>query len=98
MPPSNKFLNILDRVGMNDMDTREKIMEFFKSRGKAGDLAYDTDLFKGGYVNSLFALEMVVFLEETFRIKIKNKDINEKNFRTIDSITAVVERSIQGKV
>jgi methoxymalonate biosynthesis acyl carrier protein len=82
---------------MNDMDTREKIMEFFKSRGKADELAYHTDLFKGGYVNSLFALEMVVFLEETFGIKIKNKDINEKNFRTIDNIAAVVERSLQEK-
>lgn len=93
----NKLFNILDRVGMNDMDTREKIMEFFKSRGKADELAYHTDLFKGGYVNSLFALEMVVFLEETFGIKIKNKDINEKNFRTIDNIAAVVERSLQEK-
>jgi len=78
------------------MDTREKIMEFFKSRGKGDGLTYDTDLFKGGYVNSLFALEMVVFLEETFKIKLKNKDINEKNFRTIDSIASVVEKYTQG--
>jgi len=38
---------------------------------------------------------MVVFLEETFKIKLKNKDINEKNFRTIDSIAAVVEKYTQ---
>ncbi len=78
------------------MDTRERIMNFFKSRGKTDELKYDTDLFKGGYINSLFALEMVVFIEETFKIKIKNKEINEKNFRTIDSIATVVERSKQG--
>ena len=41
------------------MDTREKIKEFFISRRKGDDLAYDTDLFRGGYINSLFALEMV---------------------------------------
>lgn len=75
------------------MDTRERIMEFFKGRSRADDLGYDTDLFKGGFVNSLFALEIVVFLEDTFKIKIKNKEINEKNFRTVDSIAAVVERA-----
>jgi methoxymalonate biosynthesis acyl carrier protein len=80
---------------MIDMDTREKIKEFFISRRKGDDLAYDTDLFRGGYINSLFALEMVLFLEETFKIKISNKEISEKNFRTIDSIAAVVERSMQ---
>jgi methoxymalonate biosynthesis acyl carrier protein len=77
------------------MDTRERIMEFFKGRSRAEDLKYDTDLFKGGFINSLFALEMVVFLEDTFKIKIKNKEINEKNFRTIDSIAEVVERAQQ---
>ena len=48
----------------------------------------------GASINSLFALEMVLFLE-TFKIKISNKEISEKNFRTIDSIAAVVERSMQ---
>ncbi len=75
------------------MYTREKIMEFVKSRSKKGELNYDTDLFKGGYINSLFALEIVVFLEDTFNIKIKNKEINENNFKTITNIAAVVERS-----
>jgi len=79
------------------MDTREKIMEFFKSRGKSDELGYDTDLFKGGYINSLFALEMVLYLEQTFKIKIKNKEITEKNFRTINNIAEVVERSKQAQ-
>ena len=77
------------------MDTREKIMEFFKGRGRTDELKYDTDLFKGGFINSLFALGMVVFLEDTFKINIKNKEINEKNFRTINSIAQVVERAKQ---
>jgi acyl carrier protein len=38
---------------------------------------------------------MVVFLDDTFKIKIKNKEINEKNFRTIDNIVQVVERAEQ---
>lgn len=75
-------------------DIKDKIMEFFKMNNKAEGLTDDTDLFKGGYVNSLFALQMVMYLEDTFKIKIKNKEITEKNFKTIDSIAQVVQRAL----
>lgn len=78
---------------MISVDIREKILDFFRERGAADNLKYDTDLFKGGFINSLFALEIVVFLEESFNIKINNKEISEKNFRNIESIASVVERS-----
>lgn len=74
-------------------EMKQLIMKFFEEKGKAEGLTEDTDLFKGGYVNSLFALEMVMYLEETFKVKIKNKDINEKNFKTICSIAEVVQNS-----
>ncbi|HWQ75201.1 MAG TPA: phosphopantetheine-binding protein [Syntrophomonas sp.] len=76
---------------MNEIE--QLILKFFEEKGKADGLTEDTDLFKGGYVNSLFALEMVMYLEDTFQIKIKNKDINEKNFKTIRSIAEVVQKS-----
>ena len=75
-------------------EIQDKIMEFFKMNNKAEGLTEDTDLFKGGYVNSLFALQMVMYLEETFKIKIKNKEITEKNFKTIQSIAQVVQRAL----
>ncbi|MEA4824990.1 MAG: acyl carrier protein [Clostridiaceae bacterium] len=75
--------------------TQEKILEFFKEKKKADGLSFDTDLFKGGYIDSLFALEMVVYLEDTFRIRLRNTDINEENFRTIDAIAAVVDSAVK---
>ena len=78
------------------MDTREKILEFFKNNKKADGLTYDTELFKGNYVNSLFALQMVMFIEKEFRIKLKHKDINEKNFHTINAIAELVEGVLAG--
>lgn len=71
------------------MTTEERVLEFFKSKGN--NIAVDTDLFKGGYVNSLFALEVVMFLEKEFKIKIKNKDITEANFKTVEQIAKTVE-------
>lgn len=68
-------------------------MEFFKRKGKSDGLTFDTDLFKGGFIDSLFALEMVVYLEEAFGVRLKDKEITEDNFRTISSIAAVIRRA-----
>lgn len=79
------------------LDIRETILGFFREKGITGDLGYDTDLFRGGYVNSLFALEVIVFIERTFSIRVPNKDISESNFQTIDSIARVVEKNVGGR-
>ena len=76
------------------MDCKNMIMDFFIEKGKADGLTFDKDLFEGGFVDSLFALEIVVYLEKTFSIRIKNKEITEENFRTIDNIAELVIRSM----
>ena len=71
---------------------KEQIRAFLEENKKVSGLSDDEDLFKKGYVNSLFALQLVMFLESTFKIKIKNKDIKEENFRTINNICETVSR------
>ena len=73
------------------MSTQERILAFFNEKG-INNITAQTDLFKGGYVNSLFALEIVMYLEKEFKIKMKNKDITEKNFKTVEKIAETVER------
>ncbi len=72
------------------MTTQEIVLGFFEEKGQ--EVSIDTDLFKGGYVNSLFALEIVMYLEKEFSIKFKNKDITEKNFKTVATIADTVEK------
>jgi len=76
------------------VNIQERIMHFFVEKRRSDGLEPDTDLFRGGYVDSLFALEIVVYLEKEFKIRLKNKDINENNFKTIENMAAVVERYI----
>lgn len=78
------------------MDTKQTIFQFFAQRNMADGLAYDTELMDSGKVNSLFALEIVLYLEKTFKIRLKGKDINKNNFRTINAMAELVER-IQAK-
>jgi Acyl carrier protein len=68
-----------------------KIKDFFIEKRRATGLENDTDLFKGGYIDSLFAFEMVVYLEETFGVRIPDTAITEDNFRTLAAIAALVE-------
>lgn len=74
------------------MDTKEKIYQFFVEKKMADGLTYDTELMDSGKVNSLFALEIVLYLEKTFGIRLKGKDINQNNFRTINAMAELVER------
>ncbi|UFZ04098.1 acyl carrier protein [Bradyrhizobium ontarionense] len=50
------------------------------------------DLFVGGYVNSLFAMKLLVFVESEFGIEIDVEDMDLANFRSIDRIVELVER------
>lgn len=73
------------------MQIEEQILAFFQEK-KCDDLTVDTDLMAAGYVNSLFALEIVMYLEKTFHIRLKGKDITKENFRTIAEMAALVRR------
>ncbi|HEX9063066.1 MAG TPA: phosphopantetheine-binding protein [Clostridia bacterium] len=73
---------------------KQKIREFLAKNKKIDNLADDDDLFKMGFVNSLFALQLVNFLEKTFKIKLSNKLITEENFRTINNITNTIMKSM----
>ncbi|ANZ40537.1 hypothetical protein BBK82_35565 [Lentzea guizhouensis] len=52
----------------------------------------DEDLFDGGHANSLFVVQLVLWLERTFGIALSGRDLDIDNFRTIGSIAAFVER------
>ncbi|NUR69277.1 MAG: acyl carrier protein [Hamadaea sp.] len=67
------------------------IAEFLKSKTKAA-CAADTDLFAGGLVSSMFAMQLVVFLEGSYDIAIVGPDLRMDNFRTIGKMTELVLR------
>lgn len=68
-------------------------MEFLGKRiGEEISFGCEDDIFKLGLVNSLFALELVVFLENTFNIAIENEDLNLNNFNTIANMEKFILR------
>jgi acyl carrier protein len=56
------------------------------------DLKDDEDIFATGFVNSLFMMQLVLFLEKTFDVVFENEDLDTDNFRSVNAILALLER------
>ncbi|MBC1236348.1 MULTISPECIES: acyl carrier protein [Nostoc] len=69
-----------------------KIRQFLSRFFRNHDLQLDEDIFALGFVNSMFAMQLVLFIEQAFQITIDNEDLELDNFRTINSMTRLVER------
>ena len=48
-------------------------------------------IFRKGFVDSLFAVKLLAFLEQEFGIKIGNDDLNIENFQSVNKIISFVE-------
>jgi len=56
------------------------------------EIADDDDLFEGGIANSLFTIQLIMFIEKRFAVQIPNEDLELDNFRTVTAMTKLVER------
>jgi len=74
------------------MDYKNKIRGFFSRFFRTNDLKDGDDIFAKGFVNSLFAMQLVGWLEKEFEIAIKDEDLDIKNFNSIDAIAGLIGR------
>jgi len=52
----------------------------------------DDNLFESGIVNSLFAVQLLTFIERTFAIEVGIDDMDVENFKSLNAATAFVLR------
>lgn len=67
-----------------------KIRKFLMQYIQDPNLKDEDDIFTSGYINSLFAMQLILFVEKTFRIKIENEDLQIDNFRTINALARLI--------
>lgn len=65
--------------------------ETFSENGKIND---DTMVFREGYFDSMGFVRLISFLENEFRIRIKDEDLVEKNFESINAISNFVSEKL----
>ncbi|GAA2042545.1 hypothetical protein GCM10009839_51670 [Catenulispora yoronensis] len=75
-----------------DAPTVEQALLAFLAEQIKTEVGLDEDLFGSGLVSSMFAMQLVVHLEETFDIAIIGPELKLENFRTVTAMTALVLR------
>ena len=81
---------------MADQDVSTTVRNFLVKRSGKDDIGDDEDIFANGIVNSLFAVEIVCFVEESFEITVENEDLDIANFRSVNALTQFIEQKTAG--
>jgi acyl carrier protein len=71
---------------------KEKIETFISRSIRGHEFRHDEDIFALGVVNSLFAMQLVMFVEKEFGITVEDEDLEIDNFRSVDAIAGLVLR------
>ncbi|GAB4190158.1 MAG: hypothetical protein Fur006_31990 [Coleofasciculaceae cyanobacterium] len=72
-------------------DAKTKLKTFLSQFFGNHDLQDDEDIFAVGFVNSMFAMQLVLFIEQEFQVTIENEDLELDNFRTIDAMVSLLK-------
>ncbi len=77
------------------MELKEKIRKFIESNlvvfEDEAEFNDSDNIFEMGFVNSLFAMKLVNYIEEDFGIVVENDDLEISNFNSVNRITEFIE-------
>ena len=73
-------------------DSKIKIKGFLSRFFQTAELKENDDIFALGFVNSLFAMELITWVEKEFGIQVEDEDLDIENFNTIVAIAELVAR------
>jgi methoxymalonate biosynthesis acyl carrier protein len=72
-------------------DVIEQVRQFVTSHLGEQDIDDEEDLFDSGLASSLFAVQIVMWVEKTFHLAVTRDDLDIARFRTLSAIAAFVE-------
>lgn len=84
-----------DQVVATGEGPAQKVRAFLSRYFRNQELRDDEDMFAKKIINSVAAMDLVLFIEKQFSIKLEPGDLKLDNFRTIGAIVAMIERKTQ---
>lgn len=79
------------------MDIKDDIKFFLKKFIGEHEVKDDDNIFDKGFVNSLFAMQLVSFIESEYDIALSNEDLDITNFSSINAIETLVRLRMNGE-
>ncbi|MEU6238523.1 phosphopantetheine-binding protein [Kitasatospora sp. NPDC047058] len=75
---------------MSNDDVKIRIKTFLAPHLGGDELADGDDIFALGYVNSLFAMQLALFLQREFSLQLESQDMEFDNFRSVEGLARLV--------
>lgn len=72
--------------------TREDVCAFLGRYFDLSEVNDEDDFFQKGLVNSLFSMQLIMFIEKKFQITVELDEVNPDNLSSIHNITEYVQR------
>lgn len=76
------------------MVVKNKVKEFLKRFIGNREIGDDDNIFEMGLVNSLFAMQLVTFIESEFNLSVTNEELDIDNFSTINSMSTFISKKL----
>ncbi len=72
---------------MSDTEIKQSLRTFIATfAGHADESDDERDIFRERHVSSLFAMQLVLFVESTFGFRVAPEDMDLKNFRSVGAL------------
>ena len=77
---------------MSTTENKAAIRAFLGRVLRNHELQDSEDIFALGFVNSLFAMQLVQFVEHEFGMTVEDEDLDVDNFNTVNAIAQLIDR------
>ena len=71
-------------------EIKEKLVEYISKSVARGKVGCDDDLFEMGLVHSLFAMQLILFIEKEFDIELDDEELDFEKIKTINDICKII--------
>lgn len=75
----------------SNIQNKEKLCKFLGRFFNINGVKEEDNFFEKGFVNSLFYMQLVMFIESEFNISIQPEDLDIKNFNSVNNIIEFIE-------
>lgn len=81
---------------MEETGVKTAVRAFLGTLCRVDGIGDDDDIFADGFVNSLYLVQVLAFVQKTFSVTVEDDDLDMANFRTLQAIADFVGRKKAG--
>jgi acyl carrier protein len=81
---------------MSNQNVSQQVLEFLTSVTGETDLTLTSDLQESGIIDSLTMMDLLVFVESQFQVRLGFADLRPEVFASIETLSALIVEKQQG--